>query len=211
MDKITFQDGVKQQDAYVTVNGQKLTVTPAKYTSPTPFSAQNLNLLQKYIEQAIAQAKQEAKEEAILEAHPVGSLYWSKNSTNPSELFGGTWQQIKDVFILASGDDYEADSSGGSATHKLTTNEMPSHTHTFTGTASSHRHPIAIRNCGEEADGYGLPISSTFENRVIVNTGTTYTANTSITPRGTNSSTGGGQAFSIMPPYKTRYCWERIA
>ena len=53
MDKITFQDGVKQQDAYVTVNGQNLTVTPAKYTSPTPFSAYNLNNMQTNIENAI--------------------------------------------------------------------------------------------------------------------------------------------------------------
>ncbi len=210
MDKITFQDGVKQQDAYVTVNGQNLTVTPAKYTSPTPFSAQNLNLLQNYIEQAIAQAKQEAKEEAILEAHPVGSLYWSKNSTNPSELFGGTWQQIKDVFILASGDTYEVDSTGGSATHKLTTNEMPSHTHTFKGTASSHSHTLLYNAISNKPGGAisGLNGGDLWNNGVDLNGSTN---STSITPRGTNSSTGGGQAFSIMPPYKTRYCWERIA
>lgn len=28
--------------------------------------------------------------------YPVGSLYWSSNSTNPATLFGGTWTQIAD-------------------------------------------------------------------------------------------------------------------
>lgn len=37
-------------------------------------------------------------------AHPIGSYYWSSNNTNPSTLFGGTWTQIKDRFVLAAGD-----------------------------------------------------------------------------------------------------------
>ena len=36
--------------------------------------------------------------------YPVGSIYMSTNSTNPSTLFGGTWKQIKDRFLLACGD-----------------------------------------------------------------------------------------------------------
>ena len=47
--------------------------------------------------------------------YPVGSIYISTNSTSPSTLFGGTWEQIKDTFLLASGDSYENGSTGGSA------------------------------------------------------------------------------------------------
>ena len=53
--------------------------------------------------------------------YPVGSIYWSKNATNPSYLFGGTWEQIKDTFILAAGNNYKINTSGGAATHTLTT------------------------------------------------------------------------------------------
>lgn len=47
--------------------------------------------------------------------HPVGSLYWSSNPTNPSELFGGTWTQIKDKFVLSAGDIYNVNDTGGNS------------------------------------------------------------------------------------------------
>ena len=50
--------------------------------------------------------------------YPIGSIYMSVNSTNPSQLFGGTWEQIKDRFLLACGDTYQNGSIGGSDTHK---------------------------------------------------------------------------------------------
>ena len=74
--------------------------------------------------------------------YPVGSIYWSSNSTNPGTLFGGTWTQIKDRFILAAGDSYSNGATGGAATVTLTVSNMPSHSHSFTpsGTVSSHTH-----------------------------------------------------------------------
>ena len=65
-------------------------------------------------------------EKALLDmAHPIGSIYRSVNATNPATLFGGTWEQIKDCFLLSAGDTYAAGSTGGEATHKLTVAEMP--------------------------------------------------------------------------------------
>ena len=74
--------------------------------------------------------------------YPVGSIYWSSNNTNPANLFGGTWTQIKDRFILATGDYYSNGATGGAATVTLTISNMPNHSHSFTpsGTVSSHTH-----------------------------------------------------------------------
>ena len=57
--------------------------------------------------------------------YPVGSIYMSVNDTDPSLLFPGTWERIKDRFLLASGDTYSAGSTGGEATHVLTVSELP--------------------------------------------------------------------------------------
>ena len=48
------------------------------------------------------------------------------------------YQQIKDKFILAAGDTYTAGATGGSATVTLTTEQMPSHTHSV----GSHYHDL---------------------------------------------------------------------
>lgn len=51
----------------------------------------------------------------LLAAHPVGSYYWSSEATDPGELFGGTWERIKDKFVLAAGDSYAAGATGGAS------------------------------------------------------------------------------------------------
>lgn len=77
--------------------------------------------------------------------YPVGSLYWSSKSTNPASLFGGTWVQIKDRFVLACGDTYKTvGATGGASSVTLSVSNMPSHKHSFTpsGTVSSHTHGL---------------------------------------------------------------------
>ena len=117
--------------------------------------------------------------------YPVGSIYMSVNDTDPSLLFHGTWERIKDRFLLASGDTYAAGSTGGEAQHTLTVSEMPSHTHAWKGKdtgsfesgGTTHRFPI------EGIDQWDAPIMPT----------------------------GGSQPHNNMPPYLTVYMWKRIA
>lgn len=73
--------------------------------------------------------------------YPIGSIYMSTNSIEPSTIFGGVWEQIKDRFLLACGDTYQSGDIGGEATHVLTVNEMPAN---YIKTASA----------GTSSDGY---------------------------------------------------------
>ena len=118
----------------------------------------------------------------LLAAYPIGSIYTSVNATNPSSLFGGNWEAFGEGrMLLGAGGGYTAGDTDGSATHTLTINEMPSHTHSFTQENT--------RGAGSLGAGNGESSFST------VNT----------------SSTGGGAAHNNMPPYIVVYIWKRIA
>lgn len=77
--------------------------------------------------------------------YPVGSVYISFNSADPSVLFGGTWTRLKDTFLLANGDTYAPNTSGGSATKTISVNNLPSHTHSCS-TVGNHTHTRGSMN-----------------------------------------------------------------
>lgn len=58
--------------------------------------------------------------------YPVGAIYQSTASTSPASLFGGSWSQITSRFLYAT---TSSNGTGGSNTHTLSVNEIPSHTH----------------------------------------------------------------------------------
>ena len=148
-----------------------------------------------------------SKNEIVNYIYPVGSLYWSSKSTDPATLFGGTWKRIKDKFILAAGDTYAAGATGGEATHTLTINEMPAHSHSGSvGNAGEHSHSISTQldvdynvNGNIVACGYSTSIT-----KYTGNAGN-HSHNISI------NNTGGGKSHNNMPPYVSYYCWERTA
>ena len=147
--------------------------------------------------------------------YPIGSLYWSKNSTDPSTLFGGTWTRVKDKFILAAGDTYGVGATGGAATVKLTTNQIPSHSHTrgtmnITGTISA---PGWFEAGWGEVSGAFIKsdVANDKEGRCGGQATRDITFDASKSWSGSTSSVGGGAAHNNMPPYVTYYCWERTA
>lgn len=114
--------------------------------------------------------------------YPVGSIYLTTNLINPQVTFGGTWEQIKDRFLLACGDTYPNGSTGGEANHTLTINEMPSHNHAvYRGTDGNSFFGLT----GKEPNG-NLPYAI-------------YT-----------TDAGGNLAHNNMPPYLAVYVWKRV-
>lgn len=119
--------------------------------------------------------------------YPVGSIYMSVNSTNPKNLFGGTWEQIQGKFLFGMDSSYPAGSTGGEITHALTIDEMPEHNHTI-------YYPNAGGPYGNANIGY--PEDS--------GTNMTWCAEMCKT-----APTGGGAAHNNMPPYLSVYIWKR--
>lgn len=145
---------------------------------------------------------------SILDAYPVGSIYMSVNSANPGTLFGGTWEQIEDTFLLAAGTNYTAGTTGGEASHTLTENEIPAHTHgskSLVGTmnplawATSATESGIVSGTQQHADRVGNQGSDWGDRRYTINA--THEHN----------SVGSGNSHNNMPPYLAIYVWKRTA
>lgn len=64
--------------------------------------------------------------------YPIGSIYINANAINPEILFGGEWEQIKDMYLVAAGDQHNVGSNYGSNTKNLShTHTAPAHTHSY--------------------------------------------------------------------------------
>lgn len=145
-----------------------------------------LRYTKEQVDALLAQVKKETK----LEDHPKGSLFFSDDPTSPAEIFGGTWEQIKDRFILAAGDTYAAGSMGGEAKHTLTINEMPSHR------LETHGIGVKASIVSTSSDDYVVMRSQLRDN---VYGSIEYT-----------SIIGNDQPHNNLPPYITKYVWQRI-
>lgn len=121
---------------------------------------------------------------------PVGAIYLSTVDVNPSEWLCGTWERFGVGKTLIGVDESDTDfnapeKTGGEKAHKLTVNEIPSHSH------SSIVNGVkwvsgSNDNVSDKSGGYSLP-------------------------SGTTGTTGGGQAHNNLQPYITCYMWKRIA
>lgn len=128
--------------------------------------------------------------------YPVGCIYQSTSSTSPASFLGGTWERIKDKFILAAGDTYAAGKTGGEAGHALTVDEMPAHRH----------EGIDIDNLYCFGWENGSRTGVNFKNFY----GGTYWGD-DVQNRLASGYAGGSTAHNNMPPYLTVYVWKRTA
>ena len=125
---------------------------------------------------------------APLASWPIGSIYTSVEEESPASLFGGTWEQLKDRFLLGAGDAYELGATGGEAEHTLTIAETPKHAHNLT---------IVYSGSTAGAPNFALNYQ--------------YTPNDVLTGSSYIGSSGGDAAHNNMPPYLVVYMWKRVA
>ena len=147
--------------------------------------------------------------------YPVGSIYMSTVSTNPATLFGfGTWEAMPAGRVLLAqgksdwGTTYEAGSTGGEATHKLTVGEIPSHNHTGSiNTAGEHTHSLTLKALWGDGNGSGNGwAGDTRDGGSRTNTFSTVGNHTHTV---TINSTGSGQPHNNLQPYISVYMWKR--
>lgn len=149
----------------------------------------------------------------LLLVYPVGSIYMSNKSTNPSSLFGGTWVSWGSGRVpvgVGIGTDINgntmsfasADKTGGEYTHKLTIDEIPEHTHNYSDGSIFVGEPpescIIEDGCLNGGDGHLLPqkeYETVTDNSEILQT----------------TKTGKSKYHNNVQPYITCYMWKRTA
>ena len=131
---------------------------------------------------------------------PVGTIIFTGSMADP-RLQRGTWHRIENKFILAASSSHMLNTTGGEETVSLTAANNGTHTHTASaGAVPSHSHDITI-----------------LRNSATTNeTGSHEHAATASTVEGvsvdiTIDASGSGTAHENMPPYVSKYCFERIA
>ena len=127
----------------------------------------------------------------FLKTYPVGSIYISTSSTNPSTIYGGTWERYGQGKTLVGLNESESEFStvnkiGGEKTHTLTISEMPRHTHSLymnSGTDDLSRGFWLVQDA--------VPVSTSRAN--------------------ITEYEGWSQPHNNLQPYITVYMWKRIS
>ena len=133
---------------------------------------------------------------------PIGYIYMSVDSTDPGTIFGGTWVPIKDRFLLAAGDTYVVDQTGGYAQVTLEESNLPAISGSMTIRKMSNATTVA------NPDGAISIADATSGNAYSQLAQSTAAA---VLPQKITFSFGQDAPHENMPPYVTVYMWKRTA
>ena len=127
------------------------------------------------------------------------------NDTNPSTFFGGSWERLKDRFLLGSGDIYPLlnsngeNTTDGEATHTLTEAELPN----ISGSYQLH---------GQESGSIVYNVNGYATGTQINDKYKTISSSTSgaWSQQNVGFNFGKSQAHNNMPPYMVVCMWKRV-
>lgn len=152
-----------------------------------------------------SKAEVEAKIKEILAAQREEDLarikFWaSDDPTSPASFIGGTWERIEGKFIMGASDTYPAGSTGGSATHAQTKEELYPHSHRLMQSGKDAKMNTASM-------GRNGPLTSDVDEYVAFGGSVQLFSSYSFTIE----TVGGGQPMNILNPYYSAYVWRRVA
>ena len=142
--------------------------------------------------------------------YPVGSIYMNVNNVDPSQIFGGTWVQIEDTFLLAAGQTYAAGATGGESSHALTNEELPTEHMTFRRLYNAADGSTVDVMAASQTDG-SIGVADGTNGRPDINFHAATISGITTGQKAMQYTYGGGQSHNNMPPYLAVYVWKRTA
>lgn len=140
---------------------------------------------------------------------PIGMIVIWSNNVIPLgwHICDGTnnTPDLRNRFVVCSGDEYKNGDTGGEKTHTLSVSEMPSHTHNMDSSFSRNNNYLIY------IDGYSYRIgnsgtSGSMKDYIPKDNSVSFNGGTSIL-----DNTGGSQAHENRPPYYALYYIMRIS
>lgn len=119
--------------------------------------------------------------------YPVGSIYMSltdETIESVTEKFGGTWEKMENTFLIGASSNYQAGTTGGTATHK---------------------HESPVNTLGDSLVGVNNKFGTNANNL-----GNFYGATLSSSQTGGNYTAYYTSEESNIPPYTAVYMYKRV-
>lgn len=155
--------------------------------------------LKEVIQAAVTQAVTQAVADAKLAAHPVGSIYCSVDSANPSSLFGGTWEQVSSGRVLQGADSsHAAGTTAEAGLPNITGAVLPADPNFLWGAGT--KASGAFKDAANSTNSYHIGQGSWSGSR---SNGFTFDASW--------SSSIYGASSTVQPPAFFVYIWKRTA
>lgn len=139
--------------------------------------------------------------------YPVGTIYETADADfNPNTNWGGTWTKVEGKMLIGANSTYKIGTTGGAASqqytpagtvgnHKLTINEIPSHTHS-----------TLINKQGSGGVASVEHTTNSMSNGGYITSGSAGGGGNHNHP-----FTGTKATINTMPPYVAVNIWERTA
>lgn len=188
---------------------KKITDVAETTTADTLFIKSGGDIKQISMANLLTQIYPDIELAALKKQMPIGYTFvWSQTSGSGidlstaekvAEYYGfGTWEQIKDRFLLGAGDNYEAGGTGGEVTHLLTKDELPNIHGTLPHIAKGEKKTSGVFKYVTSSET-GVENANEGSQSNTINTAH-YTLDL-----------GKDTPHNNMPPYLTVYIWRRIA
>lgn len=145
------------------------------------------------LEETLDKAIEVAVKRALLDAHPIGSIYLTIKDENPSAKFGGTWEKLPASVCLQT-----ADTTHGAGTTIAA--GLPNITGSFYGDMVSRDMAVTATGAFRFGGGKG---NFTTSNDYNLNNGFTFDAS--------RSSAIYGASTTVQPPAYALIAWRRTA